>query len=145
MTTNMFHDPERLSGVDIDQLPDRLRGDLVPIFINKVTGMDQELRLGELKFAGFPKVLPNLGLQFRKLPPCLHGLAIEAERRDAGTDIVLITILRHQGELSGDDGHYSLLRDGIAVVGYSSASRMVLRLKDILPKTIPRYVEECRL
>ena len=51
MTTNMFHDPERLSGVDIDQLPDRLSGDLVPILIDKVAGMDQELRFGELEFA----------------------------------------------------------------------------------------------
>lgn len=145
MATNVLHDLKRLSSVDIDQLPDRLSGDLVPVFIDEIAGMYQELRLGEFQLAGLPKVLTDLGFQLRVLPPGFHRLAIESKRSDARTDIVLITILRHQGELAGDDSHDRLLRDRVTVIGYTSAGGVVFSLEYVLAQLIPCDVQESRL
>ena len=51
MATNVLHHLQRLTGMDIHELPDRLGGYHIPVFIYQVTGMDQEFGLGELQLA----------------------------------------------------------------------------------------------
>ena len=107
--------------------------------------MHEEFRLAELQFAGLPKVLTHLRLQFRVLPPSLHRLAVEAERGDAGADVVLVAVLRHERELARDDRHHGLLRDGVRVVGDATTSGVMLSLEYILAQFLPCYPQESRL
>ncbi len=113
MAADVLHHTERAAGVNIHELVFRLSRDEVAVLVDEVAGVHKEFRLAELQFAGLPKVLAHLCLQLRELPPSLHRLAVEAEGGDAGADVVLVAVLRHECELARDDRHHGLLRDGV--------------------------------
>ncbi len=139
---DVLHHPQRASGVDVDELVLRLRRDEVAVLVDEVACVHEEFRLGELQAAGLPQVLADFRLQFRIFTPGLHRLAVEAEGGDAGADVVLVAVLRHQGELAGDDGHRSLLRDGVGMVGDAAAGGVMLSLEYVLAQPVSRYVQE---
>ena len=99
--------------MDIDKLMLSLRSDEGAVFVDQVAGLDEDFRLGEFEFSGFPEVLSYLCLQLREFSPSFHGLAVEAERGDARADVVLVAVFRHQCELTCNDRHRGFLRNGI--------------------------------
>lgn len=140
----MLHHTERASGVNTHELVLRLGRDEVAVLVDEVAGMHKEFRLVELQFAGLPKVLAHLCLQLREPAPSLHRLAAEAEGGDAGADVVLVTVLHHEGELARDDSHHGLLWNGVRVVGDAAASGVMLRLEYVLAQFLPCYPQESR-
>ena len=132
VASDVFHHAERPARMDSDKLMLGLRGDEVAVFVDEVAGVDEDLRLRELQLARFPEVLAHLRLQFREFAPGFQRLAVKSERGDAGADVILIAVLRHQCELTGNDGHRRFLRDGVRVIGNAPARGMVLCFKYIL-------------
>lgn len=145
VASDMLHDAKRAPRMDIDKFMLRLRGDEIAVFVDQVAGVDEDFRFGEFEFAGLPKIFAHLCLQFRKLAPSLHRLAVESEGGDTGADIVFIAVFRHQCELTCYDCHRCFLRDGIRVIGNASACRMMLCLKYILAQFLSGNLQEGRL
>ena len=132
VAADMLHYPQRFAGHVVYEIVLGLGSDFVAELVYKVTGVSQVFRFVELPPAGLPEILADACFEFRELAPGLEDLGVVAERGDAGSHEVLVSRFLHQGELPGDDGHRRLLGDGVAVIGYASASGMVLRLVDIL-------------
>ena len=145
MAAYVLHHPERFSAFLVDKPVFGTGGDLLAELVYKIACVRDIFGFFELSAAGLPKFLANAGLQLGKLAPGFQDFRIVSEGGDAGGHKILVTGLGHKRELARHYGHGCFLRNGIGMVGDSSAGGMVGGFIDVLAQHISAYLQEVML
>ena len=140
VAADVFDAAQRFSGFDVDQFVFGFRGDLFAVVENHVGRVRQVFRLFEFAAGSFIKVVAGLLFQFREVVPHFERFGIDAERRDARRDEILVPRFGHQRELPRHDRHDRFERHDVGMVADAGAGGVTRVFVDVPTQVVAQDI-----